>query len=200
MKVGTSLLLLALLGLCGVCQAKEQRWVNFAEDSDLKFYLDKKTVKALPDNVYLFWVKSVAKNQEYLKREYNLNDLAYILTNYELDCAQSSYRVRGAIMFDKNRKELNKTLSGQDDSFQPVPPESMLELAQDEICVNEEGTEPEVEQPAAALPGAPRGRSGSQTAPATTAAPAATVPRQAPAAGEPEAPAAPLPAEPPSLQ
>lgn len=157
MTLGRSVLVLAFLTFCGVAHA-ERRWANFAEDGDVRYYLDSKTLKALPDNVYIFWVKSVAKNREYFKGEYNLNDVAYILTNYELDCAISRYRVRGTIMFDKNRREINKTVAVGDPVFEPVPPESMLELAQDEVCVKKKGAAevPEAEEataPAAAAPG-----------------------------------------------
>jgi hypothetical protein len=183
---------LALLLCCGVCHGKEERWSNFAEDSDLKYYLDQKSVISLPDSVYIFWVKSVAKDKDYFKREYNLNNLSYIFTNYELDCAVSSYRIRGSIMFDKNRREINKTLPASGETvFEPVPPESMLELAQDEICVKEKGaaTTPEPEEQPAAAPPAP-------TAPAAPAAPASPLAPTAP--DEPDEPAAPV--EPPSMQ
>src|SRR6185369_5671518 len=107
--------------------------------SDLKYYLDEKSVTPLPDNVYIFWVKSVAKDKDYFKTEYNLNNLSYIFTNYELDCALSSYRIRGTIMFDKNRREIYKSIPAAGETvFEPVPPESMLELVQDEVCVREE--------------------------------------------------------------
>lgn len=148
------LVALALFAVCGVCHA-EERWTNFAEDSDVKYYLDQKSVTTLPDNVYIFWVKSIPKEKDFFKKEYNLNNLAYILTNYELDCAVSSYRVRGTIMFDKNRRELNKSLStGVESPMEPVPPESMLELAQDEICSRANLEKGEQEQPSAAPPAA----------------------------------------------
>ena len=156
-------MLLALLALfvgCGVCHGKEGRWSQFAEDGDLKYYLDLKSVVSLPDSVYLFWLKSVAKQKEYFKKEYNLNDLAYIITNYELDCAASSFKIRGTIMFDKNQREINKVLPAADAVFEPVPPESLLELVQGEICAQQEGAaaapEEAGEQPEAPLaPDAP---------------------------------------------
>jgi hypothetical protein len=179
---------LALLLCCGICQAKEDRWNNFAEDNDLRYYLDQKSVLSLPDNVYLFWVKSVAKDKEYYRAEYNLNNLSYIFTNYELDCAVSSYRIRGTIMFDKNRREINKSLPmSADNLFEPVPPESMLELAQGEVCKQEESAtgklQPEDEEEPAASPPAPASPL-TRAAPLSLALPAASV--------DPAAPVAPL--------
>jgi hypothetical protein len=129
-----------LLFMCSsVCHAKAERWSNFAEDNDQKYYMDQRSIRSLPDNVYIFWVKSVPKDKDYFKKEYNLNNGSYMFTSYELDCAVSSYRVRGTIMFDKNRKEISKSIPEGETAFEPVPPESMLELAQDEVCVKEEG-------------------------------------------------------------
>lgn len=173
----TLLVMLALLGCCSVCNGKEERWTNFAEDSDLRYYLDLKSVVSLPDNVYIFWLKSTAKDKEYFKREYNLNDLSYIFTNYELDCAVSSYRIRGTIMFDKRRKEIGKILPAAGETpFEPVPPESMLELAQDEICAEEESAArvPEPDEREVAAPTQP----DAPSVPDSTVAPA--VPAQAP--------------------
>jgi len=177
MAVRITCVVLAILMLCGVCHGKDDRWNNFAEDGDLRYYLDQKTIVSLPDGVYLFWVKSVAKDKEYFKREYNLNNLSYILTNYELDCAFSSYRIRGTIMFDKNRRELSKSVAeGAVSPFEPVPPESVLELAQEEICAAQESADlPDDEE----LPAVPM----IITAPHAEAAPDE-----------------PAPAEPPSLQ
>lgn len=158
------LVVLALLVGCGVCHGKEERWSNFAEDGDLKYYLDLQSVVPLPDSVYVFWVKSVAKDKEYFKREYRLNNISYVFTNYELDCAVSSYRIRGTIMFDKQRRAVHKLVPPLGEiSFEPVAPESLLELAQDEICVQEESAanvpqsgESEMARPTAAdLPAAP---------------------------------------------
>jgi len=157
MSVRIIFAVLVLLICSGVSHAKDGRWNNFAEDADLKYFLDQKTIISLPDNVHIFWVKSVAKDKEYFKREYNQNNLSYVFTSYELDCAVSSYRVRGAIMFDRNRREISKSLPDKELAFEPVPPESMLELAQDEICGKEKGvTEvPKDEEPLEAEPEAP---------------------------------------------
>jgi hypothetical protein len=228
MTVRITFVLLAFLVGCGVCHGKEERWGNFAEDADLKYYLDHKSVISRPDKVYIFWVKSVAKDKEYFKREYNQNDLSYILTNYELDCAIASYKIRGTIMFDKNRREINKALPAGDAVLEPVPPESMLELAQDEICVSDENTAKKAESEeligvtseAPTAPAVPTSAATSSplapTAPlepdepatpaqievATPAAPAEVAAPGAPV--EPALPAAPLapaaPVEPPSLQ
>lgn len=152
MTVRMVLALVALAVCCGVSHA-EERWVNFAEDADLRYYLDQKSVTSLPDNVYMFWVKSVAKDRDYYRKEYNIKDLAYILTNYELDCAVSSYRVRGTIMYDKNRKEINKIIpAGGEPVFEPVPPESMLELAQNDICSKAGTAKQESEEPSSTAP------------------------------------------------
>lgn len=188
MSVRISIAVLVVLMCFGVCHAKAERWSNFAEDTDLKYYIDQRSIRSLPDNVYIFWVKSVAKDKDYFKNEYNLNNVSYMFTNYELDCAVSSYRVRGTIMFDKNRKEINKSLPDNEPSFEPVPPESMLELAQDEVCVKEEGVSdaPDAEERPAAKTAAP-------------SAPEAPLAPEAPTA--PAAPAAPAaPEEPPALQ
>ncbi|GFO54578.1 hypothetical protein GMSM_15850 [Geomonas sp. Red276] len=145
MNVRTITLSMLLLMAWSGLTYGEERWYNFAEDGDLKYYLDRKSVHPLPDNVYVFWIKSVAKDKEYYRREYNISNLAYILTNYELDCAVSSYRVRGTIMFDKGRRELGKTLASGEPVFEPVPPESVLEMAQDEICTGEQNASRESE-------------------------------------------------------
>jgi hypothetical protein len=138
MPVRLTVALLTILVLCSVCHAKPERWSNFAEDTDLKYYLDQKSVVSLPDNVYIFWVKSIPKDKDYFKKEYNVNNVSYMFTSYELDCALASYRVRGTIMFDKSRREINKALPDGEPVFEPVPPESMLELAQGEVCTKEE--------------------------------------------------------------
>ena len=136
MKRGIFFLLLSLLISSGISHAKEERWSNFAEDGDLKYFLDEKTIVPVTDSTYIFWVKSVAKDKGYFKREYNLNNLSYILTNYELNCSYSTYRVRGTIMFDKSRRELSKMVNeGPGAVFEPVPPESVVELVQEELCV-----------------------------------------------------------------
>ena len=169
MTVRVLLAVLALLVGSGVCHGKEERWSNFAEDGDLKYYLDLKSIVSLPDNIYAFWLKSVAKDKEFFTKEYNLNDLSYIYTNYELDCAVSSYRIRGTIMFDKHHREINKVLAPSDGAFEPVPPESLLELAQGEICAKQQGAVnmPEPEEQEIAAPTAP----GSPTAPNSPTAP-----------------------------
>jgi hypothetical protein len=128
------LILFLLVSFGSVSHAAEERWVKFAQDADLSYFLDDKSVVSLPDNVYIFWIKSVAKEREYFKREYNVGNISYLLTNYELDCALSSYRVRGTIMLDKSRREISKTVPASPPAFEPVPPESVLELAQDEMC------------------------------------------------------------------
>lgn len=144
---------LAILTCCDICQGADQRWNNFAEDSDLKYYLDRKSVVPLPDNVYLFWIKSVAKDNDFFKAEYNLPKISYVLTNYEIDCAVSSYRVRSTVMFDKSRREISKIVPAAGDiAFEPVQPETMLELAQEEICT---GSEKGTGMPQAATPPAP---------------------------------------------
>ena len=173
--------MLTLLICCSVCQAQAERWSNFAEDTDLKYYIDHKSVITLPDNVYIFWVKSIAKDKDYFKKEYNISNVSYMFTSYQLDCAVSSYRVRGTIMFDKNRREISKSLPEGEPAFEPIPPESMLELAQTEVCVKEEGAKEE------GAKGKPDGEER------RVSAPAAPTP--------PEAPLAPAaPEEPPELQ
>jgi len=154
MTLRTTFAVLALLICSGMAHGSDGRWNNFAEDSDLRYYLDQKSVVQYQDGIYLFWVKSVAKQKDYFKREYNLNNLSYILTNYEMDCALSAYRIRGTIMFDKNRRELNKSVSNAAETlFEPVAPESVLELAQDEICAKEESADlPETEELSTDLP------------------------------------------------
>jgi hypothetical protein len=148
MLLKTNILVVGLL-LCGaVAHGKENRWSNFAEDADLKYYLDQKSIITTPEKTTAFWVKSVAKNKEYFKSEYNLNDLAYILTSYEFDCARGMYRVRAMVMYDKNRRELHKTfpLAAEMPGFEPVTPESVLELARDSVC-GEAAELPEVATP-----------------------------------------------------
>ena len=177
MIVKTTFVVLAMLLSSAVCRGEDARWSNFAEDSDLKYYLDVKSVVSRPDNVYLFWLKAVAKNKEYFKREYNIDDLSYVYTNYELDCAVSSFRVRGIILFDKHRRELNKSIPAPGEtSFEPIPPESVIELAQGEICVGEEGDakQTDADEQEATEPSAPVGDDEPEAppAPAEPAAPA----------------------------
>ena len=176
MSVRISIAMLFFFMSSGVCHAKGERWSNFAEDADLKYYLDQRSIIPLPDNVYIFWVKSVPKGMDYFKKEYNMNNVSYMFTNYELDCAVSNFRVRGTIMFDKNRKEISKSIPDGEPAFEPVPPESILELARDEVCVKDEG--------------------GAEIADGAKLPAAAPVPPEAP-----QAPAAPAePEEPPALQ
>lgn len=182
MPVRMSIAMLALFMSCGVCHAAVERWSNFAEDTDLKYYLDQRSIISLPDNIHIFWVKSIPKDRDYFKKEYNMSNVSYMFTSYELDCAVSSYRVRGTIMFDKNRKEISKSLPEGEPAFEPVPPESMLELAQEEVCAKEENTTNASE--------------GAERPKATAAGPTAPIPPEAP-----EAPVAPATAEePPALQ
>lgn len=200
--------MLLLLVCAGVCQGAE-RWSNFAEDQELKYYIDQKSIIPLPDNVFIFWVKSVAKDKDYFRKEYNLSNASYMFTSYELDCAVSSYRVRGSILFDKNRREISKVLPDGEPAFEPVPPESVLELAQGEICKDEQREEGAHTHEAPAAPSAAAPETAES--PATPLAPAAPGTPGAPA--EPEAPAAPAspaapaipagpaaPEEPPALQ
>ena len=167
MSARITFVVLALLMCCGISHARDERWNNFAEDTDLKYYLDQKLIISLPDNVYIFWVKSVAKDKDFFKKEYNISNLSYIFTNYELDCAVSSYRIRGTIMFDRNRREINKSLPDSEPAFEPVPPESMLELAQDEICTSEkrnpEAAKRPTAPPAATTPARPTAPEASET-------------------------------------
>ncbi|GFO68370.1 hypothetical protein GMLC_19490 [Geomonas limicola] len=207
MAARIALAALLLVFWCGVSQGAE-RWSNFAEDQELKYYLDEKSIIALPDNVYIFWVKSVAKDRDYFRREYNQNNVSYMFTSYELDCAVSSYRVRGTILFDKNRREVSKVVPEREPAFEPVPPESVLELAQDEICQDRGEQEEEPEHaalPSEATPAEPSmaplvtGAPAAPAAPEEPASPAAPAVPAAPAA--PQVPAVPLqPEEPPSLQ
>lgn len=152
MKRGILLVVLSLLVTSAISHAREERWSNFAEDGDLRYYLDEKTIVPVTDSRYIFWVKSIAKDKGYFKREYNLNNLSYILTNYEVDCSYSTYRVRGTIMFDKSRREISKIVNeGPGVVFEPVPPESVVELVQEELCVAAEGADlPENGQPSSA--------------------------------------------------
>jgi len=196
-----------VLVLSGVSQGATERWSTFAEDADLKYYVDQRSIVQLPDNVYIFWVKSVPKNKDYFRQEYNQNGVSYMFTSYEIDCAVSSYRVRGTIMFDKNRREVSKTLPDGEPAFEPVPPESMVELAQEEVCKDDKAregadeTEPSAAAPAPAEPEAP-------AAPAVPALPEIPAAPLAPAVpGQPEVPATPAlptapaaPEEPPTLQ
>lgn len=139
MPLRVVLALFNVMLFCTVAYGIENRWYNFAEDSDLRYYLDNKSIVSRPNHTKIVWVKSVPKSKEYFEREYNLNNLAYLLTNYEIDCSNASYRVRQTLMLDKNRKELSKTqAAGSDVLFEPVPPESSIELAQEAVCGEEE--------------------------------------------------------------
>lgn len=173
MAVRALLILFLLVSFASVSHAAEERWVKFAQDADLSYYLDERSVVELPDSVYIFWVKSVAKEREYFKREYNVSNISHILTNYELDCALSSYRVRGTIMFDGSRRVLSKDVPTSPPAFEPVPPESVLELAQEEMCARRQSSPDGAEKE-------------EETAAAPAAAPAAVAPAP--------------PVEPPSLQ
>ncbi|HJV67001.1 MAG TPA: surface-adhesin E family protein [Geomonas sp.] len=153
MAVRVTLIALALLAFCGTSHGQEARWGNFAEDSDLRYYLDRRSVVPLPDNVYTFWVKSVAKDSEYFQNEYHLNNVSYVLTNYELDCAVSSFRLRSTVMFDKTRREISKILPMAGDTpFEPVQPETVLELAQEEICTGSRKAATLIQPPVPAEP------------------------------------------------
>ncbi|MBJ6726503.1 surface-adhesin E family protein [Geomesophilobacter sediminis] len=129
-----SLLVFVLLVSATVAHAAEGRWTSFAEDADIRYYLDQKSLLPLPDNVFIFWMRTVPKDREYIRREYNMNTLSYILTNYELDCSDATYRVRETAMFDKNRKELSKSVASDDIPYEPIQPESIVEMVQETLC------------------------------------------------------------------
>jgi len=180
------IILVSIFGIClsNAAFAREERWYNFAEDGDLRYYIDERSIVTRNDDIRILWVKSVAKNREYFREEYNLNDLSYILTNYEMDCSDATYRVRQIIMMDKNRRELNKSMpAAAATNFEPIPPESALELAQDMVCAKT-GTET-TEEPDEVTP--------PSVAPAQPVAP----PAEQPDAEQPQEPAT---GEEPSLQ
>lgn len=130
---------LLLVVFCSVAHGKEDRWSSFAEDSDQKYYLDKKSVFPVGDYGFSFWIRSVPKDKEYIRREYNMTDLSYLLTNYELNCSEATFRVREILMFDKNRKELAKNLPEGEAVYEPIQPESIIEMAQESFCGKGEG-------------------------------------------------------------
>lgn len=147
-----ALMLLVALFLCsGMAYGKDDRWYPFAEDPDLSYYIDKKSVLRTPDNTYLFWVKVVGRKKEFLKKEYRMNDLEYILFNYEISCAKGLYKTRGTIYYDRSGKQLDKQIPTYLDmsDAEPVPPESIMELAQDAVCSGPD-TEEGADQPASA--------------------------------------------------
>ncbi|KAF0221416.1 MAG: hypothetical protein FD174_554 [Geobacteraceae bacterium] len=130
------ILLACSLFLSGMAHGKEDRWYNLTEDADLTYYIDRKSVLKTPDNTHIFWVKIVSRKKEYLKKEYKLSDLEYVLFNYEIDCGRGMYKTRGTIFFDKNGKQIDKQTPTYVDmsDAEPIPPESVMELAQDAVC------------------------------------------------------------------
>ena len=54
MSVRITIAVLLLLICSGVCHAAAERWSNFAEDNDQKYYMDQRSIISLPDNVYIF--------------------------------------------------------------------------------------------------------------------------------------------------
>lgn len=145
---GLALSAVVLLLLSGMASGKDDRWYNLTEDADLTYYIDKKSILKTPDNTYIFWMKITSKKKEYLQKEYKQIDLEYVLFNYEINCSRGLYKTRGTIYYDKNGKQIDKQTPTYVDmsDAEPIPPESVMELAQDAVCP-ESGSD---ETPAAA--------------------------------------------------
>ncbi len=134
------MVLASLFIFSGMAYGKDDRWYNFAEDNDLTYAIDRKSILKSPENTYLFWVKITSRKKDYLKNEYKMNELAYVIFNYEIDCTRGMYKARGTIYYDKNGKQLDKQIPAFVDmsDAEPIPPESIMEMAQEAICYEPE--------------------------------------------------------------
>lgn len=146
-KSGTCLLL--FLALCGTAYGKTERWHKLTEDADLSYYIDDRSIVRSRTGTTLFWMKLESRNRDFLKKEYHMPDLEYILFNYEINCDKSLFKTRGVIYYGANGRQIDKqspTYSDMSDA-EPVPPESMMEVAQDYVCAGDEESLPERQAP-----------------------------------------------------
>ena len=146
-KTVATFILLVLF--CGTAYGKTERWHKLTEDADLSYFIDDKSIVRTKSGTTLFWMKLVSRSKDFLKKEYRMADLEYILFNYEINCDKAVFKSRGVIYYGPNGKQLDKqapTFADMSDA-EPVPPESMMEVAQDYVCAGEEESLPERQAP-----------------------------------------------------
>lgn len=122
----------------------DDRWQKLVEDDDLAYYIDGRSIQHTRTGTVIFWVKQLSRNKDFLKQQYQMNNLDYILFNYEIDCEKGMYKPRGIIYYDRDGKQLDKQVPVAVDmsDAEPVPPESIMEIIQRYVCAdNEQATE-----------------------------------------------------------
>lgn len=145
MAVKTWALLIWLVLLCGNAYGKADRWSKLMEDSDLVYYMDDKSILNTKTGTTIFWMKLASRKKDFLKNEYKMPELDYILFNYEINCDKAVYKSRGVIYYDRNGRQLDKqvpTAVDMSDS-EPVPPESVMEVAKEYVCPDKEESLPQ---------------------------------------------------------
>ncbi|SNB46929.1 surface-adhesin E family protein [Geobacter sp. DSM 9736] len=134
--------------MCGAAHGREERWSKLTEDAELVFHIDEKSIQNTRSGTTIFWVKLTGRKNDFLRNEYKLPELDYILFNYEIDCNKGIYKPRGIYYYARSGKQLDKQvpLSTDMTDAEPVPPESVMELAQNYVCA-EELSLPEAQSP-----------------------------------------------------
>lgn len=134
---GKILVMLALLTLwCSTSYGAADRWQKLVEDDDLAYYIDERSILHTRTGTTVFWVKQMSRTKDFLKKQYQMNNLDYILFNYEIDCEKGMYKSRGLIYYDREGTQIDKQvpLSVDMSDAEPIPPESIMEIVQDYVC------------------------------------------------------------------
>jgi len=115
---------------------ESQRWHKFSQDADLTYFIDNGSIMKTRAGTYIFWVKETPAKKDFLKNQYKMDELDHVLFNYEIDCDKGIYKTRGIIYYDSKEEILDKQIPLVTDmsDAEPIPPESVIELAEDYVC------------------------------------------------------------------
>ena len=91
----------------------------------------------------------MSRTKDFLKKQYQMDNLDYILFNYEIDCEKGMYKSRGLIYYDREGTQIDKQvpLSVDMSDAEPIPPESIMEIIQDHVCSDGENESVPQRQP-----------------------------------------------------
>lgn len=154
-----AIILVLLASWCSAAFGAPERWQKLVEDDDLTYYIDDRSILHTRTGTTLFWVKQVSRTKDFLKEQYKMNDLEYILFNYEIDCEKGMYKSRGLIYYDRNGNQIDKQVPVSVDmsDAEPIPPESIMEIIQDHVCTADKESLPQRQPPLPeAAPAPPR--------------------------------------------
>ena len=140
MTRGICLLLVLLAVWCSASYGAEGRWQKLVDDDDLTYFIDERSILHTRAGTVVFWVKQASRTKDFLKQQYQMNNLDYILFNYEIDCEKGMYKPRGIIYYDRVGKQLDKQvpLAVDMSDAEPVPPESIMEVIQRYVCTDDD--------------------------------------------------------------